>query len=543
MVFNAGFGDNLTFHLRQFLDNIKLTNMIENIHDFKTSLKGMPKETKLNVIDQELNNRGLGLLTDTVRLMNVKTETLIPSDEELEKLKVEIENNVEAYESVTQRVELIPFMYDRDLDWFFNVKNIPAQSNLVFPTYEYFNEGPGKGIFDPLDFFNLLQMQHKELLLNMDKPISALAKLKSIPLSERERHILLGFIIKWMGGYPVNNMNEQCNTVLKLVEKEFLAFPENTPEKDFCRTDARTTRQFGDIAAHLHANMKGITVITPNESKIISKYNFPESHYIGKIEFDFGELPEYIIRKGIIQRFEGADFRKDSDFINWRDSLSEFISTLPVNYVGTFLSKSIEYGQRVFDFHIANECTDKHTCPLNQSWERRLAIAKNLHNVIQLKSKNGNGHTEIASGIKGFVIHGHDQARKFEVARFIEEELKYKMTILHEQANMGKTVIEKFEQHAEVHFAVALWTADDLGKAKSSLDDLNARARQNVIFETGYFIGKIGRANVIVLYEDGVEMPSDYSGVIYISLMGNWKNDLRKELVALGQEHSRVSKS
>ncbi len=132
----------------------------------------------------------------------------------------------------------------------------------------------------------------------------------------------------------------------------------------------------------------------------------------------------------------------------------------------------------------------------------------------------------------GFIIHGHNQERKFEIARFIENDLQRKGIILHEQANKGRTIIEKFENYSNVDFAVAIWTADDIGKAKNE-EHLKDRARQNVIFETGFFIGKIGRQNVIVLYETGVEIPTDYSGVIFIPFSGNWKDDLRKEIDAI----------
>ncbi len=73
---------------------------------------------------------------------------------------------------------------------------------------------------------------------------------------------------------------------------------------------------------------------------------------------------------------------------------------------------------------------------------------------------------------------------------------------------------------------------DDEGKSKTEAD-LKNRARQNVIFETGFFIGAIGRQNVIVLYEDGVDIPSDYSGVIFIRLADNWKDELRREVDAI----------
>jgi predicted nucleotide-binding protein len=131
-----------------------------------------------------------------------------------------------------------------------------------------------------------------------------------------------------------------------------------------------------------------------------------------------------------------------------------------------------------------------------------------------------------------FIVHGHNEARKFEVARYIEVELRRKAIILHEQPNRGRTIIEKFEDYSKVDFAVALWTADDEGKSKKDTE-LKNRSRQNVILETGFFIGALGRKNVIVLYEDGVEIPSDYSGVIFIRLADNWKDDLRKEVEAI----------
>lgn len=132
----------------------------------------------------------------------------------------------------------------------------------------------------------------------------------------------------------------------------------------------------------------------------------------------------------------------------------------------------------------------------------------------------------------GFIIHGHNELRKLEVARFIENDLGLKSIILHEKPNQGKTIIEKFENYSSVDFAVAIWTGDDEGKSKTE-DLLKDRARQNVIFETGYFIGKLGREYVIVLFESGVEIPSDYSGVIFINFSDNWKDHLRREIMAI----------
>ncbi len=130
---------------------------------------------------------------------------------------------------------------------------------------------------------------------------------------------------------------------------------------------------------------------------------------------------------------------------------------------------------------------------------------------------------------KVFIVHGHNNTLKLEVARFIDKQLKKDTIILHEQASKGKTVIEKFENYSTVDFAIALWTNDDVGKAKDN-KNLEPRARQNVIFETGFFIGKLGREKVIILHEKDIEIPSDYSGVVYISIEGNWKEKLRVEI-------------
>jgi len=136
---------------------------------------------------------------------------------------------------------------------------------------------------------------------------------------------------------------------------------------------------------------------------------------------------------------------------------------------------------------------------------------------------------------KVFIVHGHNEAAKESVARFIEK-LNLKAVILHEQPNKGRTIIEKFVDYSETGFAVILLTADDVGAKKAESDiKLIPRARQNVIFEMGYFLGRLGRERVFALYEDGVEIPSDYQGVVFEPLdkKGNWKFSVAKELKAV----------
>ena len=138
-----------------------------------------------------------------------------------------------------------------------------------------------------------------------------------------------------------------------------------------------------------------------------------------------------------------------------------------------------------------------------------------------------------------FIVHGRDEAAKQQVARFLET-LDLTPVILREQPNIGRTLIEKFEAHSEVAYAVVLLTPDDEGREASTTTDEQAelapRARQNVIFELGYFMGNIGRQRVCALYREGIELPSDYEGIVYVPYdqAEGWKLELAKELSAAG---------
>lgn len=137
-----------------------------------------------------------------------------------------------------------------------------------------------------------------------------------------------------------------------------------------------------------------------------------------------------------------------------------------------------------------------------------------------------------------FIVHGHDEAMKEATARVISD-LGLRPIILHEQPNEGKTIIEKFEKNADVQFAVVLLSFDDIGRSVKENDgDRNPRARQNVILELGYFVGKLGRRHVFVLKKDNIEIPTDFSGVVYTSYdtQGSWKISLVRELRAVGYE-------
>ncbi len=139
---------------------------------------------------------------------------------------------------------------------------------------------------------------------------------------------------------------------------------------------------------------------------------------------------------------------------------------------------------------------------------------------------------------KVFLVHGHNKEAKESVARFLER-IGLEPIILHEQANEGRTIIEKFESFADdVPFAVVLMTGDDVGSKVGSEQILVPRARQNVILELGYFTGKLGRSRVSALYISGLDVPSDLHGVLFTELdeKGAWRTKLAQELVSAGMK-------
>jgi predicted nucleotide-binding protein len=178
---------------------------------------------------------------------------------------------------------------------------------------------------------------------------------------------------------------------------------------------------------------------------------------------------------------------------------------------------------------------------------------KSLQNQLELLHLDANTQTldrpeEVAAtvGSKVFIVHGHDSGRRDAVARFITR-LKFDPIILEEQASASKTLIEKFESYSsDIAYAVVILTPDDLGATADKIYDvavaadnpdavvgaLEPRARQNVIFELGFFFGKLGRKRVCALLAEGIKMPSDIDGVAYVPMdaNGGWHMPLAREM-------------
>lgn len=136
-----------------------------------------------------------------------------------------------------------------------------------------------------------------------------------------------------------------------------------------------------------------------------------------------------------------------------------------------------------------------------------------------------------------FIVHGHDQ-RAVDQTELLVHRFGLSPIILRNEPNQGNTVIEKFEAHSKVGLAIVLLTPDDVGCiAANAPAGLQARARQNVIWEWGYLVSKLGRPNVICLYKTGVELPSDLHGLVTINISDDVRDsaeEIRRELVAAG---------
>lgn len=121
---------------------------------------------------------------------------------------------------------------------------------------------------------------------------------------------------------------------------------------------------------------------------------------------------------------------------------------------------------------------------------------------------------------KVFIVHGRDEISKTNLEVFLRE-IGMEPIVLHRQADVGQTVIEKFEANSDVGFAFILLTPDEIAylSPEDSLPDderqKELRARPNVMFEFGYFVGKLGRSKVCCLYTGDVVIPSDLNGLIY----------------------------
>ena len=240
--------------------------------------------------------------------------------------------------------------------------------------------------------------------------------------------------------------------------------------------------------------------------------------------------------------------QNQKDYYKWNDYNSEYLkqsfnnedNEYKVNY-----DNANSFGGIMSLGGVYDDSPQKKLKDLKEDVESKIIVLEKLIEKVDLLKSEVEENTstkpvsvkvDYSSNKNVFIVHGHNVTVFQSVARTIEK-LGLIPIILHEQPNAGKTIIEKFEANSEVGFAIILLTDDDEGKAKTEID-LKKRARQNVVLELGYFIGKLGRDRVLPLFSEGVELPSDIHGLLYVPIdkADTWKFAMVRELKAAKYE-------
>lgn len=249
----------------------------------------------------------------------------------------------------------------------------------------------------------------------------------------------------------------------------------------------------------------------------------------------FGDVDSARKTELLNQQIDEAHAGEPEDFNLWRQRTEVVLRNIVGDVNPLYASfTAIHYSMLAFSTNTPQSSFDQARM---RGVRQAIAVLEAAKTEIELTG----GMPEAASGAPAigssvFIVHGRNEARKHEVARFLRNSTSREPVILHEQSNGGRTVIEKFEEHAsDAAYAVVIATGDDQGRAASEAND-QPRARQNVVFELGFFFGALGRAKVALLYEEGVERPSDIEGLVHIALdeTGAWKMHLARELDAAG---------
>lgn len=219
----------------------------------------------------------------------------------------------------------------------------------------------------------------------------------------------------------------------------------------------------------------------------------------------------------------------ENRFDNWKSLVLEFLSQVLQDesvfnkfvFLFSLIEKS-EYEKKAFET-VISELTN-------------LKIMDNVNPSEPAQQPVRQIETNNMTSKKVFIVHGHNSVVRDQVKEFIHE-IGYAPIILQNLPNEGRTIIEKLEKETDVAYAIILYTGCDRGSINDENAELKPRARQNVIFEHGYLFAKLGRKKVCALYQEGVEYPSDLSGVLYQPYFDHnksWKVNLAKEMIKAG---------
>jgi len=228
-----------------------------------------------------------------------------------------------------------------------------------------------------------------------------------------------------------------------------------------------------------------------------------------------------------------------NEYYKWNDYNAEllrqmFTNTDPAEEYSRslgifFLGGNTSLSEEIRDFH-SDVDTKLHRLDSIAERLELIPLSEDIQGRLDMRPTEA----EISNS-RVFIVHGHDELARETVARFLEK-FHVEVVILHEQVSHGMTIIEKLEKYSDVGFAVILLTPDDEGRKAAEGEVVKPRARQNVILELGYFVGKLGRNRVLALHSGSLELPSDYLGVVFVTLDpgGGWRLTLAKELKNAG---------
>jgi predicted nucleotide-binding protein len=256
-------------------------------------------------------------------------------------------------------------------------------------------------------------------------------------------------------------------------------------------------------------------------------------------------IGEDLVTKEVVAKKAGGHRDWISLFADWRDhTMAELRAVyddkvVPIEF--EFATESVDTSSSLTDFSNKQESLDS-----------GLKKLRDLIDRLELAVEPRDLQSDVAAAVPGgervagpanrnvFLVHGREASGFREAAARFLEKLGLNAVILAEQANEGRTLIEKFEDKAlEVGYAVVLLTPEDSAYGLSDQPPTRPnRARQNVILELGYFMARLGRKRVVALLQEGVEVPTDILGIAYIPLdeSGAWRTLLARELAAAGFE-------
>lgn len=213
---------------------------------------------------------------------------------------------------------------------------------------------------------------------------------------------------------------------------------------------------------------------------------------------------------------------------------------------GMAVYRNIRSNNKEIPILVYSACQDKDTIDLINKDQNSRFLAKwttpSMKDIVSIiETKLGIEHAPPTPNV--FIVHGHNDALKYELKNYLQNTLGLpEPIILHEQPNMGRTLIQKFEDYAYCsNLAFILLTPDDKLANPDDPNDEKRRARQNVILELGFFLGTLGRetGRVILLHVGPLELPSDLSGVTYIDISDGIEaagEEIRRELNNVSQQ-------